>query len=79
MTERIRTGPTSAAEGRVRCPACGESFACGLVAGEAAACWCASLPNVLPTPARGSDCTCLCPTCLESAINAANGRRGPSR
>ncbi|MBT4867790.1 MAG: cysteine-rich CWC family protein [Planctomycetaceae bacterium] len=49
------------------CGRCGESFTCGLAAGEEP-CWCADLPHVMPVDGAVGDC--LCPHCLRGEIDA---------
>ena len=49
------------------CSRCGESFTCGLAAGEKS-CWCADLPHIMPVDGDAADC--LCPHCLRGEIDA---------
>ena len=55
-----------------RCPGCGATFGCGAADADHA-CWCASVPPVEPSIARG---TCLCPACLAAAAAPARNARG---
>ena len=55
------------AEPNARCGNCGAPFTCGLAAG-CAECWCAALPNVVPVPQVDATVSCLCPACLEAAV-----------
>ena len=56
------------------CPACAQSFECGMVAGSAA-CWCFQLPHSLPVPSASlmggnSPATgCFCRACLPLRLN----------
>jgi hypothetical protein len=52
----------------IKCSQCGTAFTCGATAGEKT-CWCASLPHVLPVPKEGEARGCLCPTCLQEAVD----------
>ncbi|MCX7155730.1 MAG: cysteine-rich CWC family protein [Rhodocyclales bacterium] len=56
------------------CPQCGAQFRCGMEGGDKA-CWCASLPALLPLPLKagpGSNesVSCLCPACLKERLAA---------
>jgi hypothetical protein len=53
------------------CPQCGASFRCGMGGGYKE-CWCASLPALLPVPAKSEPgapaASCLCPDCLKAML-----------
>jgi len=48
------------------CSQCGAAFECK----QAAGCWCAELPWVLPVPTDSADRAegCLCPECLRAVV-----------
>jgi len=56
------------------CSRCGESFTCGLAAGEKS-CWCAELPHIMPVDGAVGDC--LCPQCLRGEIDACLAAETP--
>ncbi|MEK7857518.1 MAG: cysteine-rich CWC family protein [Elusimicrobiota bacterium] len=47
------------------CARCQATFSCGAEE-DAAPCWCAALPRVMPL----SDAGCLCPSCLKAEIES---------
>jgi len=53
------------------CPQCGAQFRCGMEGGDQE-CWCASLPALLPLPAKSEPgapaASCLCPDCLKARL-----------
>jgi Cysteine-rich CWC len=54
------------------CPACGGTVECGMTNGDPA-CWCSSLPHVLPVADTG-DARCYCRECLQALIAARSQR-----
>lgn len=58
------------------CSACGTQFSCAMVDGisdggagdTAPACWCTSLPALLPVPSAGAGASCYCPQCLQQLL-----------
>jgi len=54
-----------------QCSHCGAPFRCGMEGGDLE-CWCASMPALLPLPAKsdaGSPAaSCLCPACLQARL-----------
>ncbi|MCK9389706.1 MAG: cysteine-rich CWC family protein [Sulfuritalea sp.] len=60
-----------------RCPQCGARFRCGMEGGDKE-CWCASLPALLPLPAKSDPASpaasCLCPACLKARLILAADR-----
>jgi hypothetical protein len=67
----IRANPSTAANST--CARCGASFRCGVSAGDQA-CWCMSLPPLLPLPeladaAAAPAASCLCPDCLKARLS----------
>ena len=58
------------------CPACEQSFVCGMVAGTAR-CWCYALPHSQPVPAPATALAgdnplvagCFCPSCMQLRLN----------
>jgi hypothetical protein len=52
-----------------RCARCGASFGCG--AQDSRGCWCALLPP-LDTKSYLPEAGCLCPQCLQIAIDRAH-------
>ena len=52
---------------RKTCPRCGATFTCGAAAGESS-CWCGVLPRLTFVDPAIPDC--LCPDCLEAALQA---------
>jgi hypothetical protein len=66
---------TSDAAINCRCSSCGAAFYCGAVdraagAASASPCWCTQQP-LLPSGARISGASCLCPECLMARIDSA--------
>ena len=53
------------------CPECGVQFRCGMEGGDKE-CWCATLPAVLPVPAKAGQepvtASCFCPVCLNARL-----------
>ncbi|MCB2211892.1 cysteine-rich CWC family protein [bacterium] len=52
-------------DGNTRCPECGAVFTCGIAAGEDR-CWCMELPYLAGEMI--GDGACLCPECLQRAL-----------
>jgi hypothetical protein len=50
------------------CPICGAQFTCNAKARNRT-CWCVNLPRIMPVPVDGKT-ECLCPDCLEKAVEA---------
>lgn len=62
------------------CPACGATFACGMVdAPLAESCWCVQLPRLtvgeLVSAKDGAGAKCFCPACLRLRKAAIETRR----
>ena len=49
------------------CPACGQPFICGMLAGDKA-CWCAQMPPLLGV-SGASPAACYCPACLRHMLD----------
>lgn len=52
----------------IECSQCGAAFTCSATAGEKT-CWCFNLPHAMPVPKEGEARGCLCPNCLQEAID----------
>jgi hypothetical protein len=59
---------TTPTNGERACPRCGTVFTCGLAARQER-CWCFDYPRILTVEDTGRE-GCLCPTCLQAAIDA---------
>jgi len=60
-----------------RCPLCGETNACGMVAGDVSPCWCKSVKIPAPVlervPAVARDKACICERCATGSGGVSAG------